>query len=304
MAETIGLLNHLLDIDLYNAEKPYEIWLEKVGPGVPRTNVKFETVNVPLTDIRDLPETRRPTLGTHGFEIFECPFPVDCNINGADDVGPLPAQREAMQRYIQSCTTALLEHFAGRKAICYDWRVRKARNKPLNLTPLIYSLTLAEDEDARESNIDVAHQVHGDSSPDGSKKMLVYLLSQDEKLALASGEGRLRMVNLWRPIIPIVENEPLAYCDVRTVEENDWEPVEKIQEDWIEESMYLKHRKYHKWYWCSRQTRDEALVFTIWDSDTPNRRSASTAHGSVPLSHGPMARPRESIEMRFLLWTD
>lgn len=300
-----GPLNHLSDLPLYREEKPYEVWIEKIEEGVPRSNVRFQAVeDVPLQDIRDLPQVDLPTLEEHGFEVFYSAFPPGCNINSSADVGDKPEQREAMQKYLEGTTQALVDHYNGKKAVCYDWRVRRALHKPLTTAPSIYSLQLGENDDAREAKIDVAHQVHADSSPDGSKKMLKYLLSDQEKDQIAQGYYRLRLINVWRPIVRVVQNEPLAYCDVRTVAEDDWEPVEKIQEDWIEEAMYLKHRPGHKWYWKSLQTRDEISAFTIWDSKCPDQKSASTAHCSVPLSGAASREPRESIEVRFLLWTE
>ncbi len=52
----------------------------------------------------------------------------------------------------------------------------------------------------------------------------------------------------------VVENEPLAVCDTQTVQDSDWEMIEKILDEAVEESMYLKRRDRHKWYWMEKQT--------------------------------------------------
>jgi hypothetical protein len=51
------------------------------------------------------------------------------------------------------------------------------------------------------------------------------------------------------------------------VQNTDWEVVEKIQDKWIEESMYLKRNLAHSWYWMSSQTKDDVTAFTVWDSN-------------------------------------
>jgi hypothetical protein len=118
-------LNHLKDDPIYQDEKAYEIWLETLDPGIPRTNVKFEVVkDVSLTDVRSLTQAELPSLDAHGFEYFHHPFPDSCNIRTADDIGHQPEQRQAMENYLVIMTDLLLSHFGGRKAVCYDWRVR------------------------------------------------------------------------------------------------------------------------------------------------------------------------------------
>jgi hypothetical protein len=73
--------------------------------------------------------------------------------------------------------------------------------------------------------------------------------------------------SLWRPLVPVVEMQPLAMCDRRTVTDADWEQIEKIQTSWIEESMYLRRNERHKWYWLSKQTWNEVTSFVVWDSE-------------------------------------
>jgi len=74
------------------------------------------------------------------------------------------------------------------------------------------------------------------------------------------------VISVWRPLVSVVENQPLAICDRRSVQTSDWEEVEKIQTAWIEESMYLRHNEGQKWFWLSRQTMDEVTSIVVWDS--------------------------------------
>ncbi len=76
--------------------------------------------------------------------------------------------------------------------------------------------------------------------------------------------------SMWRPVNKVVEMGPLAMCDVRSVAEEDWEPVDKVFDNWVEDSMYLKRSAQHRWYWLSNQTKDEVSVFSLWDSLTPH----------------------------------
>ncbi|KAL7897574.1 hypothetical protein HDV63DRAFT_414865 [Trichoderma sp. SZMC 28014] len=157
--------------------------------------------------------------------------------------------------------------------------------------------------EVREQTITAAFNVHGDGSPDNFKKQLLYLLTPEEQLELVEGKLRLRLINMWRPVVP-VETGPLALCDVRTVAEEDWEPVEKVFDDWVEESMYLKYNPFHQWYWLSNQATEEVTTFAIWDSEKPDNKNAAVAHCSFKLpDHLNGSVIRQSIEMRLMLWT-
>lgn len=65
----------------------------------------------------------------------------------------------------------------------------------------------------------------------------------------------------------IVKDSPLTVCDIRSVEESDWLLCDQVHDDRIDESMYLRHRPGHKWYWLSNQTRDEMTLFVVFDSE-------------------------------------
>ncbi|KAF1957121.1 hypothetical protein CC80DRAFT_561632 [Byssothecium circinans] len=283
-------LNHLSDTDLWQVEKPYEIWMDEVPAGAERTNVSFDTIdNIPLTDIRQMGK-QKPTVEKEGFEVFVHPFPDECSITNVDDVDK-PEKRDAVSKYLKIMTGILSDRMAATKVLCYDWRVRRSEADNYVKVPRIYFMDLPEEAEVREHKIDVSHNIHGGDqsygSPDGIKKQLTYLLNEDEKKQLASGKVRLWVVNLWRPI-------------------NAVEPVEKIFENWIEESMYLKRNKNHHWYWISKQTRDEVTAFVCMLSTSAvlTLNQVSTPHSSVllvPEWRG--STPRESIEMRNLVWT-
>jgi hypothetical protein len=49
-------------------------------------------------------------------------------------------------------------------------------------------------------------------------------------------------------------------------------------DDTVEESMYLKRRKQHKWYWMSNQSRNDVLVMTVWDSNKPFQKSSKLSN--------------------------
>ncbi|KAF2269253.1 hypothetical protein CC78DRAFT_453765, partial [Lojkania enalia] len=72
--------------------------------------------------------------------------------------------------------------------------------------------------------------------------------------------------SLWRPLVDVVKDAPLAFCDRWSIELDEPVPCNKAMEDYVDESYYLKYRASHKWFWLSNQTRDKVAAFVIWDS--------------------------------------
>lgn len=96
----------------------------------------------------------------------------------------------------------------------------------------------------------------------------------------------LTSYSVWRPLIPVIEDAPLALCDRQSVRNTDLLECDKIHADHVGEGLYLKYRATHRWYWLPQQRSDEVLSFLTWDSewdpDTPGKSSRETC-SRVPL---------------------
>ncbi|KAJ8132508.1 hypothetical protein O1611_g1114 [Lasiodiplodia mahajangana] len=277
-------LNHLKDLPLYQIEKPYEIWAP-VDETQCKTNVQFEYCDgIPVADVRGRQDE---------FDIETCGFsflhhPVGLGLSAAEvktDEGRL-----LVIRYLEEMSSFLQQTLSCRRVLCYDWRVRRANASSVSSKPTFFSIP--EDGPARDFVLDVAQQVHADESPRGVERILEYLLNSNEKSELKTGRYRLRLINLWRPNVPVVKDHALAVCDRRTVYDDDWEPVDKVHQDWVEEGMYLRRRERHRWYWLSDQTDQELIAFLVWDSDRSKEFRASVPHCAFKMPH---EAPRKSI---------
>lgn len=72
--------------------------------------------------------------------------------------------------------------------------------------------------------------------------------------------------SVWRPLVDVVQERPLALCDWSTIKSTDWELCDQIHDNRVDEAMYLLHSDHHKWYWLSLQQKSEMSVFVVWDS--------------------------------------
>lgn len=55
----------------------------------------------------------------------------------------------------------------------------------------------------------------------------------------------------WRPLVPALEDNPLALCDSRSVSPNDLIAADRIVPDKVGEVYYLTHSPAHRWYACN-----------------------------------------------------
>lgn len=138
-------------------------------------------------------------------------------------------------------------------------------------------------------------RVHNDYT-DWSGPNRVRDLLPDESDDLLS--RRFAIVQVWRAIRNPIESDPLAICDARTIAAKDLLVSERRYPNRIGQTYQVAHNPGQDWYYFPKMTRDEALVFKVFDSATDGR-ARFTAHSafSDPAS-SEKAFPRESIEMR------
>ena len=124
-------------------------------------------------------------------------------------------------------------------------------------------------------------------------------------LVFETADGRFAFINVWRSIDdehPVLQS-PLAVCDENSVPESDRFLYELRFPDRTGENYSLRHSDAHRWYYYPRQTKDECLVFKVYDKKVDGPRfvfHTSFADPSSPTD----APPRKSIEIRAIAFYD
>lgn len=124
----------------------------------------------------------------------------------------------------------------------------------------------------------------------------------------ADAERRLKkrwaIIQVWRPIRGNVMCDPLGICDGRSIPQRGFIRVERRYRYRTGEVYHIAHNPAHQWFYFPQMTRNEALVFKVFDSDA-SKPSRFTAHSAFddPTSP-PNAPPRESIETRCFAFFD
>ena len=111
---------------------------------------------------------------------------------------------------------------------------------------------------------------------------------------------RFAIIQVWRAINKPIESNPLAMVDARTIAFEDLLIAERRYPNRVGQTYRLAHNPAHRWVYFPKMTRDEALVFKVFDS-VKDGRARFTAHTAFDdPSTPPGAPPRQSIEARAL----
>jgi hypothetical protein len=113
---------------------------------------------------------------------------------------------------------------------------------------------------------------------------------------------RFAEINVWRAIRGPIESSPLALCDARSLGAEDIVPTDLVYRERVGETYGFLYNPKHRWYYFPRLERNEAILLKCYDSEDDGR-ARFTAHTSFDdPSSPPNAAPRESIEVRALVF--
>ncbi len=109
---------------------------------------------------------------------------------------------------------------------------------------------------------------------------------------------RFAIIQVWRAIDRPIESNPLALADAQSVSIEDWLIAERRYPHRVGQTYRLKYNPNHRWFYFPEMTRDEAVVFKVYDSEKDGR-ARFTPHTSFEDPTSPAnAAPRQSIEAR------
>ncbi|KAH9883002.1 hypothetical protein J1614_000368, partial [Plenodomus biglobosus] len=265
--------------------------LHLTAPHSTTTNLVFKYGDrVLVRDMRCSAPAGGFTLETHGFEVVR-------HDSGFDDW----EDREAVEgRYLGEVEGLVRRVLGvGLRVRVYDWRVRRGvgvgggvgggsgggngeENGGIKYARPLRTLRMVLDQTVR-----------------GMVKRVRHCMGSEAEELL---KGRVRMVNLWRPLHHPPSNWPLALCDATTVSPTDLIPTSFITPNYVGEMYNVMYHPDHTWYYLSQQEPDEVLLFKIADSRT-DVRAKYCPHASFWLEgeerEGVL---RESIEVRVLVF--
>ncbi|KAK1656705.1 amino acid permease-domain-containing protein [Colletotrichum godetiae] len=141
-------------------------------------------------------------------------------------------------------------------------------------------------------------RVHIDQSYKAALSRVPHHLPEDANHLL---KGRVQIINVWRPI-KTVQRDPLAFAEAGSVSESDLVVTELIYPNRRGETYAVRHNTNHMWYYKHGLTPDEVILIKCFDSKTDGRARRVPHTAFVDPTASPDAPPRESIEVRALVF--
>ncbi|EMD31101.1 hypothetical protein CERSUDRAFT_163525 [Gelatoporia subvermispora B] len=250
-------------------ERPYNYAYE-APQGIPKSNVGTDPHPAVIHDVRGKEDT--VSLDTTGFQFTK-------HVSEEKDF----LDEELIKtRYYKEVEELLKKEVGAKRVFIFDHIIRRKPggngNDPARGPALL---------------------VHIDQTFEASVNRVHYHLGDEAERLL---KGRVRIINVWRPIGNPVYHKPLAVADWRTLDkENDLVPVRLIYPHREGATFSVRYNPDHRWYYLSNQTPDEVLFIKCYDSEEDKARL--TPHTAFPDSTSPEDAPqRESIEVRTLVF--
>ncbi|HEX3860893.1 MAG TPA: CmcJ/NvfI family oxidoreductase [Stellaceae bacterium] len=251
------------------AEKPYSYNYEP-PPGVPARNTREETHEVQVLDAR--PVNDRLSLDREGFVLLNRP-------TGAAD---LYDEKQITGVYYPECERLIKEYTGASRVIVFDHIVRNAARM------------------AKGNQIKgYAGRVHNDYTAWSAPQRVRDLMGGEAEELL---KHHYAEINLWRPIRGPLLRSPLALCDATTLSPENLIGSELRYPDRTGETYAITHNPAQRWYYFPKMQADEIVLIRCFDSAQKGAARFS-AHGAFDDPTTPNdAPPRESIEVRALVF--
>ncbi len=263
-------------------DEPARVRVYPLSSGIPTVRPEAAQHDVKISDARSIVSSLR--LDEQGFALFKSP-------TGFCDFYNDAAVRD---RYYPEVSHAMRALTGALEVIVFDHNVRSA-------------VRAARGETGVRVPVD---QVHNDYTEESGPKRKREILDGAGRLDLI--DRRVAFVNMWRPIIGPVQDNPLALCDARSVAPDDLvsTDIHHFGENDLTTPRHrgqiysVRHNPAHQWFFVSEMNPDEVLLLKCYDSRDDGRARFMPHTGFQNPSCPEKFTPRESIEARTLVVFD
>ncbi|KAL2064602.1 hypothetical protein VTL71DRAFT_3739 [Oculimacula yallundae] len=296
MPQVQATLEYLQRLSLYKREKPYWCFLPLDAGYDPNTqradNLEFEEHNdIPIRDLREHKDPV-PHINDCGFQLLSHHTRF-LRFETAQDVDGYRKETEEL------LTNAMGAVYVN----CYDSVLRKNivfEREYLDLADPLHTEGPARGVHNGErlvQNFQGHRLISGDITYESGPVVINRYMSDTEKTNFLKAGYRIRIINTWRPLVPVLEDRPLAFCDSRSVDPSDLVATDRIIPDNVQGSDCLCR------YWVEKQTPEEPLIFVMYDTKAGSH-ARFCPHVSFKNPNCPEgAPPRESVETRSIVIT-
>jgi hypothetical protein len=171
----------------------------------------------------------------------------------------------------------------AKRVLVFDHTIRSEKNAQKKLT-----------DEKNTSQRTPVMLVHCDYTAESGPVRVTQLLGDEAEDLLSR---RCAFINVWKPL-NVVEERPLAMCDVQSCADKDFFKLFLRYRDRVGENYVMSHNPQHKWWYFPGMTPQQAILLKTFDSATDGRaRFVGHTAFEDPTSK-PDAPMRESVEIR------
>jgi hypothetical protein len=242
-------------------------------PGVPQTTAAYREREVEIRDVRPLAETL--SLEQEGFQLLTAPT----RVTDFDDEDAVRTE------YYDEAIELLKSQTGATRVVVFDHTIRRRIPGAVERTKGIPRQPVP--------------RVHNDYTVKSGPQRVRDLLGDEADELL---KKRFAVINVWRPIRGPVLDAPLAITDASSIAEGDLVPTDLVYPDRTGEIYYVKFNPDHKWFYAPAMRNDEVLLIKCYDSIDDGRARFVPHSAFVDPTTPAGAPPRESIELRTLVF--
>jgi hypothetical protein len=256
------------------AEKPVK-YTYSPPPGVPQQNWVSETRNVPIRDARSI--VRDLSLDREGFVL----------VDRGSAVRDFYDENEVLSVYYPEAEQLVADVTGATRVLAFDHNVRNAGR------------ALQGEKGISEPVKHVHNDVTASTGYSRARAVLEALGTEDPESLL---QHRFSMINVWRPIAEPVKKSPLAVCDAQSIASADLIASDIMFPNRVGEIYEVTYNPKHRWFYFSQMQPNEALLFKCFDSALDGRARFPAHSAFEDPTSPPSAPPRQSIELRTLVF--
>lgn len=192
-------------------------------------------------------------------------------------------EEEIQSVYYPECERVIKEATGAARVVAFDHIVRNAAMAAV-----------------KGSQIKLpAKRVHNDYTAWSSPQRVRDLMGAEAEELL---QHRFAIINLWRPIRGPLLESPLTLCDAQSLSEENLIASDLKYPDRTGETYSITYNPGQRYYYFPKMQADEAVLIRCFDSALEGARRFSAHTGFDDPTSPPDAPPRESIEVRTVVF--
>ena len=171
----------------------------------------------------------------------------------------------------------------AKRVVIFDHTIRAQSN---------LNVTRSEHSTSRRAPV---MNIHCDYTQNSGPLRVRQLLPDEAEELL---KRRVAFYNVWKPLKRVVEERPLAMCDVTSSSDDDFIIMKLRYRDRDGEIFVMRYSPRHYWWYFPRMRPEHAIMLKTFDSETDGR-ARFVGHTAFVDPNTPADAPmRESIEIR------